>query len=195
MSNLLNQAAAAASSVANTAVNTASNLANQAGTLANQAINSDAAATTTTQAKSLGSQAATTAGTLGSQAAATAGTLAGQAHAQAHALAPGIVPAPGATGTGSTASGEVDRSHDLSPTNEMEKAKFEKLFESRDSASELQDKGILKGAPGDALAGKRAELEKAMHKDVLDTSIAQRPSPEELVKKGILQPGEAPPAQ
>ncbi|WVF72228.1 hypothetical protein IAT40_007040 [Kwoniella sp. CBS 6097] len=186
MSDLLNQAKSAAATTASIAVNTATNLANQATNLASQAVNSDAAANLTSSAQSLGFQAA-----------AGAGTLAGQAHAQAHALAPSIVPAPaagaGATGTG--AAGEVDNRGDLSPTDEVGKAKFEKLFESRHSANELQEKGILKGAPGDSLAGKRADLEKAMNKDHLDKEIAQRPQAEELVKKGILNPDEAPPAK
>ncbi|WVQ98803.1 hypothetical protein IAU59_005934 [Kwoniella sp. CBS 9459] len=182
MSDLLNQAKSAAATTASIAVNTASNIATQATNLANQAVNSDAAANLTSSAQSLGSQAA-----------AGAGTLAGQAHAQAHALAPSIVPAP-AAGATATADG-VDSRGDLSPTDEVGKAKFEKLFESRHSANELQEKGILKGAPGDSLAGKRADLEKAMNKDQLDKEIAQRPAPEELVKKGILNPDEAPPAK
>ncbi|WWC89957.1 uncharacterized protein L201_004886 [Kwoniella dendrophila CBS 6074] len=179
---LFNQAKSAATSVASTALNTATNLANQATNLATQAVNSDAAANVTSQAKSIGSQAAS-----------TAGSLAGQAHAQAHALAPNVIPKP-ASGSVSTTEGGVDNRGDLSPTDEVGKAKFEKLFESRHTANELQDKGILKGAPGDSLAGKRADLEKAMHKDQLDKEIAQRPQPEELVKKGILNPDEAPPA-
>ncbi|WWC69376.1 uncharacterized protein I206_103315 [Kwoniella pini CBS 10737] len=172
---LFNQAKSAASSVASTAINTATNLANQATNLANQAANSDVATNATAQAKSIGNQAVS-----------TAGSLAGQAHAQAHSLAPGVIPAPsGGTGGVNVAEG-VDKRGDLSPTDEIGKAKFEKLFESRHTPAELQDKGILKGAPGDSLAGKRADLEKAMHKDQLDKEIAQRPQPEELVKKGIL---------
>ncbi|WVW82997.1 hypothetical protein I302_105013 [Kwoniella bestiolae CBS 10118] len=177
---LFNQAKSAATTVASTVVNTATSAVNQATALAGQAANSDAAANVTSSARSLGSQAAS-----------TAGSLAGQAHAQAHALAPTVIPAPAG---GATAEG-VDNRGDLSPTDEVGKAKFEKLFESRHTANELKDKGILKGAPGDSLAGKRADLEKAMHKDQLDKDIAQRPQPEELVKKGILNPDEAPPAQ
>ncbi|XAO22642.1 hypothetical protein I312_101415 [Cryptococcus bacillisporus CA1280] len=191
MSNFLNQATEAASDVANTAVNTASNLATQATNLATQAANSETAANVTSQAKNLGSQAT-----------AVAGSLAGQAQAQAHNLVPDIVPAPSGTtmstsissggAKGEPAEGEVDRSHDLSPKNEMDKAKFEKLYKRRESADELQEKGILKGAPGDVMAGKRADLEKAMNKDILDQEIAQRPEPEELVQKGILNPFEVP---
>lgn len=168
--------------MANTAVNTAGNLATQASNLATQAANSETAANVTSQAKNLGSQAT-----------AVAGSLAGQAQAQAHNLVPDIVPAPSGTATststssggakGEPAEGEVDRSHDLSPKNEMDKAKFEKLYKRRESADELQEKGILKGkielmmkrlkfrssssllgAPGDVMAGKRADLEKAMNK-------------------------------
>nr|XP_031862657.1 uncharacterized protein CI109_001668 [Kwoniella shandongensis]KAA5529729.1 hypothetical protein CI109_001668 [Kwoniella shandongensis] len=175
MSDLFNQAVNAATSAANTAVNTATSLANQATTLATNAANSETAANVTAQAK-----------TLGAQGVSAAGSLAGQAHAQAHAFAPGIVPAPG-TGT-TTAGGEVDTRGDLSPTDEVGKAKFEKLFEQRAAADELQEKG----KPGDALAGKKAELQKAITKDALDKEIAQRPPPDELVKKGILQPGDAP---
>ncbi|AAW41889.1 hypothetical protein CNBB2080 [Cryptococcus deneoformans B-3501A] len=193
MSNFLNQVTEAASNVANTAVNTASNLATQATNLATQAANSDAAANVASQAKNLGSQATN-----------VAGNLASQAQAQAHDLVPDIVPTPSSTGTSATSSsgtrgvpaeGEVDRSHDLSPKNEMDKAKFERLYERRGSADELQDKGILKGSPGDVLAGKKADLEKAMNMDVLDQEIAQRPPPEELVRKGILNPSEVPTPQ
>ena len=119
-----------------------------------------------------------------------AGNLAGQAHAQAHAIAPDFVPAPstagtaGSSGAASMATGEVDRSGVIEPDDQAEKAKFEKLFDSRPTADELQDKGILKGKRGvfpalgseisavnslqglggplDSLAGKRADLEKAM---------------------------------
>lgn len=175
--NFLNQVTEAASNVANTAVNTASNLATQATNLATQAANSDAAANVASQAKNLGSQATN-----------VAGNLASQAQAQAHDLVPDIVPTPSSTGTSATSSsgtrgvpaeGEVDRSHDLSPKNEMDRAKFERLYERRGSADELQDKGILKGtiepeikgfrlicllgSPGDVLAGKKADLEKAMN--------------------------------
>jgi hypothetical protein len=130
---LLDQAKSAAS----TALNTASNLASQAATttsnLANQALNSQTTANVTEQAKN----------------------LAGQAHAQAHALAPSVVSAPGTGATSTTGTGAggvgnvlgsgVDTSSDIEPENAAEKAKFEKLFESRPAPEELQDKGILKG--------------------------------------------------
>ena len=113
------------------------------------------------------------------QATTMAGSLAGQAHVQAHAMAPGIVPAPASTVTvgdvDPTASGSVDSTDDIVPDSTGDKAKFEKLFDSRPDPSDLQEKGILKGkdllqgmsaehvgAPDDSLAGKRAELEKFM---------------------------------
>ncbi|TYJ56657.1 hypothetical protein B9479_002587 [Cryptococcus floricola] len=160
------------SGLLNQATQAANNLATQATTLVNQAANSDTTANVTSQAK-----------TLGSQAVGAAGTLAGQAHAQAHALAPGIVPAP---------TEGVDLSHDLKPDSEADKEKLAKALEKKADASELKNKGILKGNPGDSLAGKKDELQKAMQKDVLDNGIAQRPHPEELVSKGILSPDEAP---
>lgn len=142
-----------------------------------------------------------------------------------------MIPAPAAK-----EGGVVDQSHDLEPNSPTDRAKLETLFQGRSSADELQDKGILKGEsggcppgstqreretdetgqPGDALAGKKAELEKSMlevgpiyclsmrtpaaddifgvpsegrsltDQDKLDKDIASRPSPEELVKKGIL---------
>ncbi len=76
-----------------------------------------------------------------------AGNLAGQAHAQAHVMAPSVIPAPTAfhaSGT-TSATGEVDRSEVIEPDNKQETAKFEKLFDSRPTADELVDKGILKG--------------------------------------------------
>ena len=82
-----------------------------------------------------------------------AGNLAGQAHAQAHAIAPDLVPAPSTAGVAepsgatSMATGEVDSSGVIEPDDQVEKAKFEKLFDSRPTADELQDKGILKGEP------------------------------------------------
>ncbi|ORY27211.1 hypothetical protein BCR39DRAFT_539023 [Naematelia encephala] len=174
MSDFLNQAKAAATSALNTASDLASQAATQASALASQAANSQAAATATEQAKHLGAQAYT-----------AAGNLAGQAHAGAHNLAPTVIPAP--------AEG-VDKSHTLEPSSPVETAKFEKLFQARPDHTKLQEEGILKGPPGDQLAGKRAELLESMKKDKLDKDIAQRPQPEELVKKGILSPDDAPPA-
>ena len=94
----------------------------------------------TEQAKNLGSAATAAA----SSAATTASNLAGQAHAQAHAAAPSIVPAPATGATSATAAG-VDTRGDLSPTNEQDRAKLDKLFGERADAKELQDKGILHG--------------------------------------------------
>ncbi|KAK4683802.1 hypothetical protein P7C73_g6421, partial [Tremellales sp. Uapishka_1] len=167
-------------SAASAALSTATDLANTAATsaqnLATQAINSDAAANVSAQAKNLGVQAGVIAGQAGSQ----ASVLASQAHAQAHALAPSVVPAPGTITAG------VDESHDVDPKDKVGAAKIEKLFDSRPSAEELQDKGILKGAPDDSLSGKKADLQKAMLEDKLDAELASRPAAEDLVKKGIL---------
>lgn len=178
LADLLNQAKSTAASAMNTASNLATQAANTASDLATQAVNSQAAETITGQAKALGAQAQV----LGGQAQAMAGNLAGQAHAQALSMAPDYVPAPASGGStgGLGATGEVDRSADIEPQDEAEKAKFEKLFDSRPTPAELQDKGILKGkftyciilrslkvklvtgAPGDSLAGKRQDLEKSM---------------------------------
>lgn len=53
---------------------------------------------------------------------------------------PSVIPAPAAR-----EGGVVDQSHDLEPQSPTDRAKFEKLFQGRSSADELQDKGILKG--------------------------------------------------
>lgn len=45
----------------------------------------------------------------------------------------------------------VDQTHDLEPKSEADRAKLEKLFQERQSANELQDKGILKGGSGSEL--------------------------------------------
>ena len=208
---LLNKATAAATNAANTVVNTAQ-----------QAYNSETAANLTSQAQTAGTAALN-----------AATNLAGQAHQQAHNAVPHVIPAPAAK-----EGGVVDQSHDLEPNSPTDRAKLETLFQGRTSADELQDKGILKGEsggralvsrqrerereretdeigqPGDALAGKKAELEKSMlevssismmrstaaddtletpregrsliDQDKLDKGLASRPSPEELVKKGIL---------
>lgn len=120
---LLNQA----QNLATQAVNTASDL-------TNKAVNSQAAATATEGAKALGAQAASAAGA----AATTIGSLATQAQEHASAVAPSIIPPP-AGGAG------VDTRGDLSPTNEADRAKLDKLFAERAEAKELQEKGILKG--------------------------------------------------
>ncbi|KAL7425093.1 hypothetical protein Q5752_000781 [Cryptotrichosporon argae] len=187
MSNFLDQAKSAASAAINTASNLATQAASTASGLANQAAASETGAKLADQAKALGAQA----GSAAASAAEGAKTLAGQAHAQAHAYAPGVVPPPASAGA--TAAG-VDTTGDLSPTNEKDKEKLEALFGSRASAAELQNRNILKGDPNDALAGKRADLQKSMLENKLDTELAQRPAAEELVKKGILSPDEAPPA-
>ncbi len=141
VADLLNQAKSTATSAMNTASGLASQAANTASDLATQAVSSQTGANMTEQAKALGGQAQTMAG----QAQSVAGNLAGQAHVQAHAMAPGIVPAPADAGTGTGATGEVDRSDDVEPDNKAEMAKFQKLFDSRSTPQELKDKGILKG--------------------------------------------------
>jgi hypothetical protein len=129
---ILEQAKAAASSAATTVSNAAVQAATTTQNLASQAYNSETTAQITEQAKALAGQAAT----------ATGGVL-GQAgvavHQGAHTLAPSIVPAPGVP------VGGVDKSHDLEPESAADKAKLEKLFQSRPDASDLQEKGILKG--------------------------------------------------
>jgi ubiquitin carboxyl-terminal hydrolase 16/45 len=51
-----------------------------------------------------------------------------------------VIPAPAAK-----EGGVVDQTHDLEPKSEADRAKLEKLFQERQSADELQGKGILKG--------------------------------------------------
>jgi len=129
-----------------------------------------------------------------SSAASTAGTaasnLANQAHAQAAKVAPTLIPAPAA----STNPG-VDTSHDLSPTDKVGVKKLENFLHERPTAADLQHHNILKGAPDDPLAGKKADLMKAQQKDKLEAEIAHRPTPGELVNQGILNPDEAPPTK
>jgi hypothetical protein len=54
-------------------------------------------------------------------------------------------------------------------------------------AKDLQAQNILKGEPGDALAGKKKDLEGAMVRDKLEGELQGRRNPEELVKEGILR--------
>ena len=129
---ILDQAKAAATSAVNTAGNLASQAATTTSNLATQAANSQTAADMTEGAKNLSAQAQAAMGGLAQQ----AGGLAGQAHQQAHTLAPGVIPAP--------AEG-VDRSSDLEPEKAGDRAKFEKLFDNRATATDLKSKGILKG--------------------------------------------------
>lgn len=99
-----------------------------------------------------------------------------------------MIPAPAAK-----EGGVVDQTHDLEPKSDADRAKLEKLFQERQTAEELKDKGILKGKsatskcfgpmavgweadmsigqPGDALAGKKAELEKSMLEVSLECSV------------------------
>lgn len=71
-------------------------------------------------------------------------------------MAPGIVPAPVAGVSG--VAGEVDRSDVIEPESRADVAKFEQLFDSRSSPSELQDKGILKGQHGELTSDSGARL-------------------------------------
>ncbi|WOO84328.1 uncharacterized protein LOC62_06G007847 [Vanrija pseudolonga] len=103
-------------------------------------------------------------------------------------------PIPINTNVGNNTVAGVDEAHDLSPTSAMDRSKMDKLFANRPTPKELQDQGILKGEPNDALAAKKKKLERSMTEDRLDKDIAARPSPEELIKKGILNADENPTA-
>lgn len=111
--------------------NAASQAVNTATDLANQAANSQVAATATQGAQTLGIQASAAVGA----AAGVATNLATQAQDKASAVLPSIIPAVS----------NVDTRGDLSPTNEADRQKLDKLFADRADASELQNKGILKG--------------------------------------------------
>ncbi|ORX39975.1 hypothetical protein BD324DRAFT_615741 [Kockovaella imperatae] len=182
MSGILDQAKAAATSAYETGSNLAQQAAAATSDLANQAANSETGKSVTAQAHNLGAQAQAAL----SGAAVKAGELSGVAHQQAHNLAPGVVPAPEAG---------VDKSSDLEPEKPADRQELQKLLQRRPTAEELKRQGILKGDPGDSLAGKRADLERSMLEDKLEKDIAARPTEEELVKKGILSPtDEKPPA-
>lgn len=81
----------------------------------------------------------------------------------------------------------MDRSHDLKPSHPgASTADLESHISGRPDPKELQDKHILLGQPGDALAGKKLDLENAQKKDKLDGFLQQREGPEGLVRKGVL---------
>ncbi|KAL1406776.1 hypothetical protein Q8F55_006181 [Vanrija albida] len=103
-------------------------------------------------------------------------------------------PIPINTNVGNNTVAGVDEAHDLSPTSAMDRSKMDKLFGNRPTPQELKDQGILKGEPNDALAAKKAALERSMNADRLDKDLASRPSPEDLIKKGILNADENPTA-
>ena len=179
----------------------AKNLANQAVNTASQTINTIAAHPTVQQAGNTISLAASTAaeraGPVIRDAAQTTGAAAQkgfqQAQAAAHNLAPGVIPA-GAPKGNVLGSGSVDKSHDLKPSHPSSATSdLESHISSRPSPGELQDKHILLGQPGDALAGKKQDLETAQKKDKLDGFLQGREGPEGLVKKGILNANEVPP--
>ena len=88
----------------------------------------------------------------------------------------------------------VSRQEELE--KQMKLNALEHSMERRASVSELQEKGILKGAPGISagLVAKQEALEKRMRRDSLTHGIAARPAPESLQEAGILKgaPGVAP---
>jgi hypothetical protein len=109
-----------------------------------------------------------------------------QAHAAAHKVAPNYIPTPAATTSGNTlgaAPGSIDRSHVHAPSNLESTIQGHTMGHAKD----LQAQNILKGEPGDALAGKKKELEGAMVRDKLEGELQGRRNPEELVKEGILR--------
>lgn len=106
-----------------------------------------------------------------------------QAQAGLHSVAPTVVPAPSGSGTSTP---KVDTSHDLTPHDAAGTQKLDQFLAHRPEAGELQSKNILKGQPGDNLAGKRAELERAQLGTKLGGALANRPDPQTLVKEGIL---------
>ncbi|KAJ9117492.1 hypothetical protein QFC22_004342 [Naganishia vaughanmartiniae] len=189
-----------AKQAANAALNTAANVAQQATAAAQQA---SAAAQPTlsaayNSASAVAQQASAAAQPALSSAAATVASTASagltQAQAGLHSVAPNVVPAPsGASSSVSGVSSGVDTSHDLAPHGKGTE-KLEQLLEHRPNVKELQDRNILKGAPNDALAGKKADLMRAQLESRLDGQIANRPAPEQLVKEGILEPADVPPA-
>lgn len=109
---------------------------------------------------------------------------AAQAQAGLHSVAPGVVPAP-VTTTNTSANPGVDTSHDLTPHSPTT-AKLDHFLETRPKQEELQQKNILKGAAGDVLAGKKADLERAQLGTKLEGHLAHRPDPQVLVNEGIL---------
>jgi len=81
----------------------------------------------------------------------------------------------------------------MSPRDDAAKEKLDKLFASRPDRKELVDKNILKNSNvAPSLQAKQAELERSQLEDMLQNKLQARPSPEELVKEGILLKDEAP---
>lgn len=110
---------------------------------------------------------------------------ANQAQAGLHSVAPTVVPAPSSTGASGTSTPKVDTRHDLTP-HSAGAEKLDQFLAHRPDAGELQQKNILKGQPGDTLAGKKQELERAQLGSKLGGHLANRPAAEELVRDGIL---------
>jgi len=70
---------------------------------------------------------------------------------------------------------------------------LEKRLAQRPDRQELQDRNILKeGNVAPALQAAREQLQRSQLEDKLDQKLLHRPTPEELVKSGILKPEEAP---
>jgi hypothetical protein len=169
-------------------MNTAANVATQASNAAGPALQSAAASVQpalrsaqATMQPALSSMAANVKPALNS--AVQMGTNAAtQAQAGLHNVAPNVVPAPSGSGTSTP---KVDTSHDLTPHAAGTK-KLDQFLAHRPEAGELQAKNILKGQPGDNLAGKKAELERAQLGSKLGGALANRPDPQTLVKDGIL---------
>jgi len=126
-----------------------------------------------------------------------AATVSSTAVAAANAVTPGAPPtAPHRSGSiGQPSEGEQDSHPLLSPRDELAKEKMEKMFASRPDRQELVDKNILKNSNvAPSLQAKQAELERSQLEDILENKLQARPSPEELVKEGILQQNEVPSA-
>lgn len=167
-----------AKAAANSAINTATNLTNQATAAAQPALQNVAASVQPTlQNMTASVQPALNTVAQGATAAAT------QAQAGLHSAMPSVVPAPSATASSSTTG--IDTSHDLNP-HSSGTAALDSFLSHRPDAAELQEKNILKGAPNDSLAGKKADLMKAQLGTKLEGHLQHRPQPEELVQEGIL---------
>jgi len=108
----------------------------------------------------------------------------------------GVVPTAISVSSGADTLVNPDESALISPTDKHAKDLLAKHLGSRPDRSELVEKNILKGtnvAPG--LQAAQAELERAQLEDKLEGMLQARPTPEELVKEGILQPDEVPGAK
>ncbi|KAI1264878.1 hypothetical protein F5Y18DRAFT_388729 [Xylariaceae sp. FL1019] len=85
-----------------------------------------------------------------------------------------------------TATPPVDDSH-ISITDQKRKMSLEQHLKGRPDRSELVDKNILPSSTAaPSLQEKQKELEKHMRADTLNEKISHRPSPEDVVKTGVL---------